>query len=200
MHFATGGAAVMLLTRPKTTTETRPPATFTILRALPITASTFICSSGCACCGTSTTPMKWISTRPTAAWPGRVKHVGRKLEQLRPPRESTRDACTFVRWRRRSVARADPFVSQSNCFVVPPMKFAKEALECLRVAVEGGMPVLLLSAGQAGATTPATLAGAVSQAWAECIRGPRLCERDTTGRTGDYRRLAICLRPAYRRP
>ena len=29
----------------------------------------------------------------------------------------------------------------------------------LRVAVEGGMPVLLLSAGQAGATTPATLAG-----------------------------------------
>ena len=31
--------------------------------------------------------------------------------------------------------------------------------------------VLLLSAGQAGATTPATLAGAVSQAWAECIGG-----------------------------
>jgi trimethylamine--corrinoid protein Co-methyltransferase len=51
------------------------------------------------------------------------------------------------------------------------MKFAKEALECVRVAVEGGMPVLLLSAGQAGATTPATLAGAVSQAWAECIGG-----------------------------
>ena len=43
------------------------------------------------------------------------------------------------------------------------MKFAQEALECLRVAVEGGMPVLLLSAGQAGATTPATLAGAVSR-------------------------------------
>lgn len=67
--------------------------------------------------------------------------------------------------------RARPFVSQSNCFVVPPMKFAEDALECLRVAVEGGMPVLLLSAGQAGATTPATLAGAVSQAWAECLGG-----------------------------
>ena len=67
--------------------------------------------------------------------------------------------------------RARPFVSQSNCFVVPPMKFASDALECLRVAVEGGMPVLLLSAGQAGATTPATLAGAVSQAWAECLGG-----------------------------
>ena len=67
--------------------------------------------------------------------------------------------------------RARPFVSQSNCFVVPPMKFATDALECLRVAVDAGMPVLLLSAGQAGATTPACLAGAVSQAWAECLGG-----------------------------
>lgn len=67
--------------------------------------------------------------------------------------------------------RARPFLSQSNCFVVPPMKFATDALECLRVAVEGGMPVQLLSAGQAGATTPACLAGAVSQAWAECLGG-----------------------------
>ncbi len=33
------------------------------------------------------------------------------------------------------------------------------------------MPVLLLSAGQAGATTPACLAGAVSQAWAEVLGG-----------------------------
>lgn len=67
--------------------------------------------------------------------------------------------------------RARPFVSQSNCFVVPPMKFASEAMECARIAVEGGMPVLLLSAGQAGATTPPCLAGAVSQAWAECLGG-----------------------------
>ncbi len=67
--------------------------------------------------------------------------------------------------------RARPFVSQSNCFVVPPMKFAEESLECLRIAVEGGMPVLLLSAGQAGATAPPCLAGTVSQAWAECLGG-----------------------------
>jgi trimethylamine--corrinoid protein Co-methyltransferase len=67
--------------------------------------------------------------------------------------------------------RARPFVSMSNCFVVPPMKFAQDALECVRVGVEGGMPILLLSAGQAGATTPACLAGAVSQAWAEVLGG-----------------------------
>ncbi len=67
--------------------------------------------------------------------------------------------------------RARPFVSQSNCFVVPPMKFAEDACLCLEVAVEGGMPILLLSAGQAGATAPAAIAGAVVQATAECLAG-----------------------------
>lgn len=68
-------------------------------------------------------------------------------------------------WRRR------PFVSMSNCFVVPPLKFASDACRCLEVAVRGGMPVLLLSAGQAGATSPAALAGAVVQAVAEVLAG-----------------------------
>jgi trimethylamine--corrinoid protein Co-methyltransferase len=67
--------------------------------------------------------------------------------------------------------RARPFVSQSNCFVVPPLKFAQDACRCLELAVHGGMPVLLLSAGQAGATAPAALAGAVVQAVAECLVG-----------------------------
>jgi trimethylamine--corrinoid protein Co-methyltransferase len=67
--------------------------------------------------------------------------------------------------------RARPFVSISCCHVVPPMKFTEEALGCVKTAVEGGMPVLLLSAGQSGATSPACLAGAVAQAWAECLGG-----------------------------
>ncbi|HYB55607.1 MAG TPA: trimethylamine methyltransferase family protein [Alphaproteobacteria bacterium] len=67
--------------------------------------------------------------------------------------------------------RARPFVSQSNCFVVPPLKFAPDACRCLEVAVRGGMPVLLLSAAQAGATAPAALAGALVQEVAECLAG-----------------------------
>jgi trimethylamine--corrinoid protein Co-methyltransferase len=67
--------------------------------------------------------------------------------------------------------RARPFVSQSNCFVVPPLKFATESCEAMEAAIEIGMPVLLLSAGQAGATAPVTLAGAVTQAVAECLAG-----------------------------
>ena len=68
-------------------------------------------------------------------------------------------------WRRR------PFVSCSNCFVVPPLRFAEESCEVLEVAVRGGMPVLLLAAGQAGATSPAALAGAVVQEVAETLAG-----------------------------
>jgi len=69
------------------------------------------------------------------------------------------------KWRER------PFVSMSNCFVVPPLRFAEESCECMEVAVRAGMPVLLLAAGQAGATSPAALAGAVVQEVAEVLAG-----------------------------
>ncbi len=67
--------------------------------------------------------------------------------------------------------RARPFVSNSNCFVVPPMKFATESCETMEHCIRGGMPVLLLSAGMAGATAPSTIAGAIVQATAECLAG-----------------------------
>lgn len=67
--------------------------------------------------------------------------------------------------------RARPFISNSNCFVVPPMTFAEESCEVMEICVRAGMPVLLLSAGQAGATAPAPIATAVVQALAECLAG-----------------------------
>ena len=67
--------------------------------------------------------------------------------------------------------RERPFVSNSNCFVVPPLRFAPDATDVLEACVHGGMPVLLLSAGQAGATAPAAIAGAVVQAVAEVLAG-----------------------------
>ena len=51
------------------------------------------------------------------------------------------------------------------------MKFATDACRNLELAVRGGMPVLLLSAGQAGATAPAALAGALAQEVAEVLAG-----------------------------
>ena len=60
--------------------------------------------------------------------------------------------------------RERPFVSNSNCFVVPPMKFATESCKVMEACIQAGMPILLLSAGQAGATAPSPIAGAIVQA------------------------------------
>ena len=70
-----------------------------------------------------------------------------------------------ARWRVR------PFVSMSSCFVVPPLRFAEDACATLEAGVRSGMPILLLAAGQAGATSPASLAGAVVQEVAEVLAG-----------------------------
>ncbi len=100
---------------------------------------------------------------------GTTKHIGVSFTEPDFAREALemlhKVAGSEAKWRER------PFVSQSNCFVVPPLRFAEDACKCLEVSIEGGMPVLLLSAGQAGATSPASLAGSVVQATAECLAG-----------------------------
>ena len=51
------------------------------------------------------------------------------------------------------------------------MKFAEESCITMEHCVRAGMPVLMLSAGQAGATAPAPLALTIVQAVAECLSG-----------------------------
>ena len=100
---------------------------------------------------------------------GTTKHVGTSFTEV----DFARDAFKMLhmiaggedKWRTR------PFVSNSNCFVVPPMKFATESCLVMEECIHHGMPVLLLSAGQAGATAPAPIAGAIVQAVAECLAG-----------------------------
>lgn len=67
--------------------------------------------------------------------------------------------------------RARPFCCVSTCFIVPPLTFAEEALGIIECAAETGTPLKLVSAGQAGATSPAPLAGAVAQQTAEVLAG-----------------------------
>lgn len=100
---------------------------------------------------------------------GTSKHVGTSFtvgENVRPALEMLHSIAGGE-----EKFRARPFVSNSNCFVVPPMKFAEDACGVLEACVEGGIPILLLSAGQAGATAPAAIAGAVVQAVAEVLAG-----------------------------
>ncbi len=65
--------------------------------------------------------------------------------------------------------RKRPFCKANNTFVVPPLRFAEDSALCMAEQVRVGMPINLLSAGQAGATSPATLAGSLAQALAECL-------------------------------
>ena len=65
--------------------------------------------------------------------------------------------------------RKRPFIAANATFVVPPLRFAMETAEAIVAQVRTGMPINLLSAGQAGATSPATLAGSLVQALAECL-------------------------------
>ena len=67
--------------------------------------------------------------------------------------------------------RKRPFCKANNTFVVPPLRFAEDSALCLAEQVRAGMPINLLSAGQAGATSPAALAGSLVQALAECLAG-----------------------------
>ncbi|TDE37902.1 methyltransferase [Antarcticimicrobium sediminis] len=71
--------------------------------------------------------------------------------------------------------RQRPFCTAVCCHVVPPMRFATESCAALEAAVEAGLPILLVAAGQAGATAPAALAGSVAQACAEVLAGLVLC-------------------------
>ncbi len=65
--------------------------------------------------------------------------------------------------------RKRPFVVANNTFVVPPLRFAQDSADAMVAQVRTGMPINLLSAGQAGATSPAALAGSLVQALAECL-------------------------------
>jgi trimethylamine--corrinoid protein Co-methyltransferase len=67
--------------------------------------------------------------------------------------------------------RERPFVSWTNCWTVSPLRYAPETVAVLDEIVAQGMPVTISSAPQAGATSPATLAGTLVQLTAEQLSG-----------------------------
>lgn len=67
--------------------------------------------------------------------------------------------------------RKQPFCFASVCHVVPPLTLAEEACGVMEECVRLGMPLQICSAAQAGATSPASLAGALAQGLAESLAG-----------------------------
>ena len=67
--------------------------------------------------------------------------------------------------------RKQPFCLGVIVHVVPPLRFAEEGCAVLEAAINAGMIPQICSAGQAGATSPVSLAGALAQGLAECFAG-----------------------------
>jgi trimethylamine--corrinoid protein Co-methyltransferase len=64
-----------------------------------------------------------------------------------------------------------PVLSFTACWTVSPLRYASETVEILDQIVAHGMPLVISSAPQAGATSPATLAGTLVQITAEQLSG-----------------------------
>ncbi len=66
---------------------------------------------------------------------------------------------------------ARPFLSFNLGWMVSPLRFAPETTETLTAVIRAGIPVALVSAPQAGATSPASLVGTLVQTIAEELAG-----------------------------
>ncbi|MEM7224511.1 MAG: trimethylamine methyltransferase family protein [Pseudomonadota bacterium] len=100
---------------------------------------------------------------------GTAKHVGSSFTSEANMEEAVEMMSILAGGR--DALRARPPLCVSTCFIVPPLTFAEEALGVIECAARHGIPLKLVSAGQAGATSPAPLAGAVAQQTAEVLAG-----------------------------
>jgi len=66
---------------------------------------------------------------------------------------------------------ARPFLSLNINHVAPPMRFAPAAAEVLVAASRAGIPCMVNTFGQLGASSPVTLAGCIAQTNAETLAG-----------------------------
>lgn len=67
--------------------------------------------------------------------------------------------------------RDRPFLSLNINHVVPPLRFDPEACDVLLAAARVGIPVMVNTFGQLGASSPVTIAGCIAQTNAETLAG-----------------------------
>ena len=82
--------------------------------------------------------------------------------------------------------RKQPFCIVVLVHIVPPLCYAQEGVEIMREAIAAGMPLQMVSFGQAGATSPASLAGALTQGLAESLAGMMMVNALAPGHPAVY--------------
>lgn len=71
----------------------------------------------------------------------------------------------------RAAFEAAPFLSLNINHVVPPLRCAPDACAVMDAAIEAGLPVMVNTFGQMGASSPVTMAGCLAQTHAETLAG-----------------------------
>lgn len=79
-----------------------------------------------------------------------------------------------------------PFCMAIIVHAVSPLRFAGEGVEIMREAIKCGMPLQICTAAQAGATSPASLAGALAQGLAETLAGMMVVDAISPGHPTIY--------------
>jgi trimethylamine--corrinoid protein Co-methyltransferase len=128
---------------------------------------------------------------------GTTKHVGTFL--FRPIRRRLLGADPHGRGRR-GAWREMPFVSLSNCFVVPPMKFADRKLpRRWRPASARACRSCSCPPDRPERRRQRPSRSAIVQAVAECLAGVVYVNAMAPGASGDLRHMALRVGPANRR-
>lgn len=104
-----------------------------------------------------------------AALAGTSKHVMTSCSQA----EHVRDIAgmCFLLAGSAEAFRAHPFLSLNINHAVPPLRFDPEACDVLLAGAELGLPVMVNTFGQMGASSPVTIAGCLAQTNAETLAG-----------------------------
>ncbi|WP_299599815.1 trimethylamine methyltransferase family protein [uncultured Tateyamaria sp.] len=167
VHFGTGGAAVQTLDRQ---TRLYRPSTlkdlhdFTRLQDTLTNVSWFT-----RCCIAGDMPDEWLldintayalmrnTTKPVATAFTLAEHVAPIVHMF-----------DMVAGGDGAFAKR-PFVKAHISPVISPMRFGADAVETVYACIDHNIPVSCITAAQAGATAPATLAGFLAQSLAETL-------------------------------
>ncbi len=110
---------------------------------------------------------------------GTAKPIGVSFQSADSLREAVRMFDTALGMA--GAFRKQPFCMGVIVHVVPPLRYSEDGVEVLQAAVQAGMIPQICSAGQAGATSPVTLAGALAQGLTETLAGLMLVDHFRQG-------------------
>ena len=167
VHIGTGGAVQTLMLLLENTASPRSK-TCMPLCVLLISAIMLTTASGCWLPGIYPAFDLDINTAFTC-----LKATGKPIGISFDSADHVSPVCQLfdLALQQESGFRRQPFCMAIIVHVVSPLKFAPEGVEIMRMAIANGMPLQICTAAQAGATSPASLAGALAQGLAESLAG-----------------------------